>query len=107
VKGILVSNNADNSALYNSLSLFYAKTFSVLHASGSSNNDLLQDDAQNKGHERYITYGLKGAIYRCGRNNSHVSKNHCGDPKAGSGKWSVPLGRVHNKVFSRRHAVVG
>jgi hypothetical protein len=43
----------------------------------------------------------------CGRNNSHISKNHCGVPKAGSGVWFVPLGRVHNKVFSCRHAVVG
>jgi hypothetical protein len=43
----------------------------------------------------------------CCRNNSHISKNHCGVPKGGSGVWSVPLGRVHNKVFSRRHAVVG
>jgi hypothetical protein len=42
----------------------------------------------------------------CGRNNSHNSKNHCGVPKADSGVWSIPLGRVHNKVFSCRHAVV-
>jgi hypothetical protein len=26
----------------------------------------------------------------CGRNNSHISKNHCGVPKAGSGVWFVP-----------------
>jgi hypothetical protein len=36
----------------------------------------------------------------CGRNNSHISKNHCGVPKAGSRVWSIPLGKVHNKVFS-------
>jgi hypothetical protein len=28
------------------------------------------------------------------------------DLKAVSGVWSIPLGRVHNKVFSSRHAVV-
>jgi hypothetical protein len=38
---------------------------------------------------------------------THISKNHCGVPKADSGVWSIPLGRVHNKVFSCRHAVVG
>jgi hypothetical protein len=43
----------------------------------------------------------------CGINNSHISKNNYGVPKAGSGVWSIPLDRVHNKVFSRRHAVVG
>jgi hypothetical protein len=43
----------------------------------------------------------------CGRNNSHISKNHCGVPKPDSGVWSIPLGRMRNKVFSRRHAVVG
>jgi hypothetical protein len=43
----------------------------------------------------------------CGRNNSHISKNHCGVPKADSRVQSIPLGRVHNKVFSCRHAVVG
>jgi hypothetical protein len=43
----------------------------------------------------------------CGRNNSHISINHCGVPKAVSGVWSVPLGREHNKVFSCRHTVVG
>jgi hypothetical protein len=43
----------------------------------------------------------------CCRNNSHISKNHCGVPKAGRRVWSVPLGWVHHKVFSRRHAVVG
>jgi hypothetical protein len=43
----------------------------------------------------------------CGRKNSHISKNHCGVPKAGSGVWSIPLGRVHNKVFSCLHAMVG
>jgi hypothetical protein len=43
----------------------------------------------------------------CGRNNSHIAKNHFGVPKAGSGVWSVPLGRVHNKVFSCCHAVAG
>jgi hypothetical protein len=43
----------------------------------------------------------------CGRNNSHISKNHCGVSKADSEVWSIPLGRVHNKVFSRLHAVVG
>jgi hypothetical protein len=42
-----------------------------------------------------------------GRNNSHISKNHCGIPKAGSRVWSIPLGKVHNKVFRRCHAVVG
>jgi hypothetical protein len=50
---------------------------------------------------------LKVNYTGCGRNNSHISTNHCGVPKADSGVWSVPLGRVHNKVFSRRHAVVG
>jgi hypothetical protein len=43
---------------------------------------------------------------KCGRNNSHISKNHCGVSKAGSGVWSIPLGRVH-KVFGCSHAVVG
>jgi hypothetical protein len=28
-------------------------------------------------------------------------------PKASSGVWSIPLGRVHNKVVSRSHSVVG
>jgi hypothetical protein len=52
-----------------------------------------------------LTLGL--SCTECGRNNSHISKNNCGVPKADSGVWSIPLGRVHNKVFSRRHAVVG
>jgi hypothetical protein len=30
-----------------------------------------------------------------------------GSPKQVSGVWSIPLGRIHNKVFSRHHAVVG
>jgi hypothetical protein len=32
-------------------------------------------------------------ISRCGRNNSHLSKNHSGLPHAGSGVWSILLGR--------------
>jgi hypothetical protein len=56
---------------------------------------------------KYNTDEYIACLYRCGRNNSYISKNHCEVPKAGSGVWSIPLGRVHNKVFSRRHAVVG
>jgi hypothetical protein len=43
----------------------------------------------------------------CGRNNSHISKNRCGVPKADRGVWSIPLGWVHHKVFNCRHAVGG
>jgi hypothetical protein len=56
---------------------------------------------------RYCPQSFEVLDTGCGRNNSHISKNHCGVPKAVSGVWSIPLGRVHDKVFIRRHAVVG
>jgi hypothetical protein len=69
-----------------------------------SNGELLYiENLRFRFHTRRIISTTTG----CGRYNSHISKNHCGVLKAGSGVWSVPLGRVHNKVFSRRHAAVG
>jgi hypothetical protein len=61
-------------------------------------------DIKGFAHKEFV---LEGQTTGCGRNNSHISKNHCGVTKADSGVWSVLLGRIHNNVFSRRHAVVG
>jgi hypothetical protein len=52
---------------------------------------------------RTAKYGEATSNTGCGRNNSHISKNHCGVPKAVSGVWSVPLGRVHKKPWSGEH----